>query len=141
MRKNLYCGVDLHSNNPMYVITDEKDKQVLRKRNPIWTTPSLLGFPRRNTGAVLTRVLQEFMMPAWNRRVVCRADPGECFTCAGSTCLRGICNALKPTHGCPTVHPALGLARAPSDSGCGRYPVPKTKETQEGLCGPTSSSS
>ena len=34
MRKNLYCGVDLHSNNAMYVITDEKDKQVLRKRLP-----------------------------------------------------------------------------------------------------------
>jgi transposase len=32
MRKNLYCGVDLHSNNAMYVITDEKDKQVFRKR-------------------------------------------------------------------------------------------------------------
>jgi transposase len=34
MRKNLYCGVDLHSNNAMYVITDEKDKQLLRKRLP-----------------------------------------------------------------------------------------------------------
>jgi transposase len=32
MRKTLYCGVDLHSNNAMYVITDEKDKQLLRKR-------------------------------------------------------------------------------------------------------------
>jgi transposase len=30
MRKTLYCGVDLHSNNAMYVITDEKDKQLLR---------------------------------------------------------------------------------------------------------------
>jgi len=34
MRKNLYGGVDLHSNNAMYVITDEKDKQLLRKRLP-----------------------------------------------------------------------------------------------------------
>jgi transposase len=34
MRKNLYCGVDLHSNNAMYVITDEKDQQLLRKRLP-----------------------------------------------------------------------------------------------------------
>ena len=31
MRKTLYCGVDLHSNNAMYVITDEQDKQLLRK--------------------------------------------------------------------------------------------------------------
>ena len=34
MRKNLYCGVDLHSNNAMYVITDERDQQLLRKRLP-----------------------------------------------------------------------------------------------------------
>jgi transposase len=34
MRKNLYGGVDLHSNNAMYVITDERDKQVFRKRLP-----------------------------------------------------------------------------------------------------------
>ncbi len=34
MRKNLYCGVDLHSNNALYVITDEKDKQLLRQRLP-----------------------------------------------------------------------------------------------------------
>ena len=34
MRKTLYCGVDLHSNNAMYVITDEKDKQLLRQRLP-----------------------------------------------------------------------------------------------------------
>lgn len=34
MRKNLYCGVDLHSNNAMYVIVDERDKQLLRKRLP-----------------------------------------------------------------------------------------------------------
>jgi transposase len=34
MRKTLYCGVDLHSNNAMYVITDEKDKQLFRKRLP-----------------------------------------------------------------------------------------------------------
>jgi transposase len=34
MRKNLYGGVDLHSNHAMYVITDEKDKQRLRKRLP-----------------------------------------------------------------------------------------------------------
>ena len=34
MRKTLYCGIDLHSNNAMYVITDEKDKQLLRTRLP-----------------------------------------------------------------------------------------------------------
>ena len=34
MRKTLYCGVDLHSNNALYVITDEKDKQLLHKRLP-----------------------------------------------------------------------------------------------------------
>ena len=34
MRKTLYCGVDLHSNNAMYVITDEKDQQRLRQRLP-----------------------------------------------------------------------------------------------------------
>jgi len=34
MRKTLYCGVDLHSNNAMYVITDRRDKQVFRKRLP-----------------------------------------------------------------------------------------------------------
>jgi transposase len=34
MRKTLYCGVDLHSNNAMYVITDEKDKQLLGQRLP-----------------------------------------------------------------------------------------------------------
>ncbi len=34
MRKTLYCGIDLHSNNAMYVITDEKDKQLLHKRLP-----------------------------------------------------------------------------------------------------------
>ncbi len=34
MRKTLYCGVDLHSNNAMYVITDEKDKQLFHKRLP-----------------------------------------------------------------------------------------------------------
>jgi hypothetical protein len=34
MRKNLYCGVDLHSNNALYVITDEQDQQLLHKRLP-----------------------------------------------------------------------------------------------------------
>jgi len=34
MRKTLYCGIDLHSNNAMYVITDEQDKQLLRQRLP-----------------------------------------------------------------------------------------------------------
>jgi transposase len=34
MRKNLYCGVDLHSNNALYVITDAVDKQLLQKRWP-----------------------------------------------------------------------------------------------------------
>jgi len=34
MRKTLYCGVDLHSNNAMYVIADARDKQRLAKRLP-----------------------------------------------------------------------------------------------------------
>ena len=34
MRKTLYCGVDLHSNNAMYVVTDQRDKQLLRCRLP-----------------------------------------------------------------------------------------------------------
>ncbi len=34
MRKTLFCGVDLHSNNAMYVITDQQDKQVFKKRLP-----------------------------------------------------------------------------------------------------------
>lgn len=34
MRKTLFCGVDLHSNNGVYVITDRQDKQLLRKRVP-----------------------------------------------------------------------------------------------------------
>jgi len=34
MRKTLFCGVDLHSNNAMYVITDERDRQLLHKRLP-----------------------------------------------------------------------------------------------------------
>ena len=34
MRKTLFCGVDLHSNNAMYVIADGRDKQLLAKRLP-----------------------------------------------------------------------------------------------------------
>jgi transposase len=34
MRKTLFCGVDLHSNNAMYVITDARDKQLLARRLP-----------------------------------------------------------------------------------------------------------
>ena len=34
MRKTLYCGVDLHSNNAMYVITDRRDKQLFKQRLP-----------------------------------------------------------------------------------------------------------
>ncbi|MBN1360489.1 MAG: IS110 family transposase, partial [Sedimentisphaerales bacterium] len=34
MRKHLYGGVDLHSNDAMYVITDEKDKQRFCRRLP-----------------------------------------------------------------------------------------------------------
>ena len=34
MRKTLYCGVDLHSNNAMYVITDRRDKPLFQKRLP-----------------------------------------------------------------------------------------------------------
>jgi transposase len=34
MNKSLFCGVDLHSNNGMYVITDEQDKLLLKKRLP-----------------------------------------------------------------------------------------------------------
>jgi transposase len=34
MRKMLFCGVDLHSNNAMYFITDQQDKPVFKKRLP-----------------------------------------------------------------------------------------------------------
>jgi len=34
MDKTLYCGVDLHSSNGMYVITDEQDRQLFKKRLP-----------------------------------------------------------------------------------------------------------
>jgi transposase len=34
MNKSLFCGVDLHSNNGMYVITDDRDKLLLKKRLP-----------------------------------------------------------------------------------------------------------
>jgi transposase len=34
MNKTLFCGIDLHSNNAMYVITDEQDRQVFKKRLP-----------------------------------------------------------------------------------------------------------
>jgi transposase len=34
MRKTLFCGVDLHSNNAMYVITDSRDKQLFKRRLP-----------------------------------------------------------------------------------------------------------
>ena len=34
MRKTFFCGVDLHSNNAMYVVTDQQDKLLLKKRLP-----------------------------------------------------------------------------------------------------------
>lgn len=34
MRKTLFCGVDLHSNNAMYVITDQEDQQLFQRRMP-----------------------------------------------------------------------------------------------------------
>jgi transposase len=34
MRKTLFCGVDLHSNNAVYVITDGRDKQLFQSRLP-----------------------------------------------------------------------------------------------------------
>jgi transposase len=34
MDKTLYCGVDLHSNNAMYVITDQEDKPLFKRRLP-----------------------------------------------------------------------------------------------------------
>lgn len=34
MKKALYCGIDLHSSNSVYVITDSVDKPVLKKRLP-----------------------------------------------------------------------------------------------------------
>jgi transposase len=34
MRKTFFCGVDLHSNNAVYVITDQEDKQLFKKRLP-----------------------------------------------------------------------------------------------------------
>ena len=33
-KKTLYCGIDLHSNNAMYVVTDQTDKIVFKKRIP-----------------------------------------------------------------------------------------------------------
>jgi transposase len=33
-KKTLYCGIDLHSNNAMYVVTDQTDKVVFKKRMP-----------------------------------------------------------------------------------------------------------
>ena len=33
-KKTLYCGIDLHSNNAMYVVTDQIDKVVFKKRIP-----------------------------------------------------------------------------------------------------------
>ena len=34
MRETLFCGVGLHSNNAMYIITDERDKQLFQRRLP-----------------------------------------------------------------------------------------------------------
>lgn len=34
MNQTLYCGIDLHSNNAMYVILDEQDRPVFQKRLP-----------------------------------------------------------------------------------------------------------
>ena len=34
MKKALYCGIDLHSTNGVYVVSDETDKAVLKKRLP-----------------------------------------------------------------------------------------------------------
>lgn len=33
-KERLYCGIDLHSNNAMYVVTDQTDKVVFKKRIP-----------------------------------------------------------------------------------------------------------
>jgi len=33
-KQELYCGIDLHSNNAMYVVTDKTDKVVFKKRLP-----------------------------------------------------------------------------------------------------------
>lgn len=34
MNKTLFCGVDLHSNNAMYVVTDQQDKPLFQRRLP-----------------------------------------------------------------------------------------------------------
>jgi transposase len=34
MNKTLFCGIDLHSNNAMYVITDQDDKPLFKRRLP-----------------------------------------------------------------------------------------------------------
>jgi transposase len=34
MDKTLFCGIDLHSNNAMYVITDQEDRQLFKRRLP-----------------------------------------------------------------------------------------------------------
>jgi hypothetical protein len=45
MRKTLFCGVDLHSNNAMYVIADRRDKQLLAKRLPNQLSPLSTNAP------------------------------------------------------------------------------------------------
>ncbi len=34
MKKSLYCGIDLHSNNAVYFVLDEKEKTLFKKRLP-----------------------------------------------------------------------------------------------------------
>lgn len=41
MRKTLFCGVDLHCTNAMYVITERRDKPLFRKRLPTRLTTIL----------------------------------------------------------------------------------------------------
>jgi hypothetical protein len=51
MRKTFFCGVDLHSNNAMYIVTDQEDKPVLKKR----LIPSFSGTREKTSRVILTR--------------------------------------------------------------------------------------
>ena len=42
MKKALYCGIDLHSSNAVYFISDGQDKGVFKKRLPN-SLPVVLG--------------------------------------------------------------------------------------------------
>ena len=51
MRKTLFCGVDLHSNNAMYVITDGRDRPLFRRRLPNELPVMLESWSRTASGS------------------------------------------------------------------------------------------